>query len=372
MARKPRPIKYSILIVCEGTATEPNYFKGLSNEIRNLSTDFEEIIVAIDPKPKEDDPVPPANIPHKSARKKRELQQRDTIIKGEIEPQYAADPVRYVRTAQLGLADGTYEEAYAVFDQDGHPRRGEAYDLAEKEVNGKKVQIGFSSISFEHWVLIHFELNQTPFEKSECKDDAGRYLGCGMPGDTIGCRGNRCVAGYIRENDHHGYNKNGRTLWNDLRTRLTRASRHAAVLRNNALLTNPDLPIYDLNPYTDLDLVIGRILRLPSYMASVLGQTLLDQDINYRVDLPTDDTIRIHVENQKNEAFLFNSPVFFSDDNAEILGSSTLRKLLNPGGVANFDLEIPGLMDRASGYLNIQLGSDKILTVPLKQEFFTK
>jgi hypothetical protein len=364
MARKPRTTKFTILIVCEGTATEPNYFKGLADEVKTFITEFEDFIVEVDPKPKDDQVNSSAPSPHKSARKKRQLQHRDTIIEGEIEPQYAADPVRYVRTAQLGLLDGTYEEAYAVFDKDDHPKRKEAYDLAEEEVNGKKVQIGFSSISFEHWVLLHFELNVSSFEKSECKD-GGVYLGCGVPKDTIGCKGERCVVGHIREQEYHPYNKNGRTLWKDLRGRLTSAFRNAAILRHQQLLAHPDVPTYDRNPYCDLDLVISRILRLPSFVATGIGQPIVLQEIEYIVDLAESGKVAISIRNIQDKTQVITSNIWFSDGFAEKISASNFRKLLQPEAICTFEKEIPTSLDQPSRYINFEIGEEVILTVSL-------
>ncbi|MCB9232526.1 MAG: RloB domain-containing protein [Bacteroidia bacterium] len=262
MARKPRPLKRSILIVCEGTVTEPNYFFGLAREVRDNRNEFDETIIKIDPIPREESQPATESIPHKSARKKRPLQKRDSIIDGEVEAEFSADPVRYVRLAQLGLMEGTYEEAYAVFDKDGHPARKEAFDLAKNVINGQRVQIAFSSISFEHWILLHFEFCTIPFEKSECKDKTGRYLRCGASNLEEDCQGDRCVAGYIRIKGYLQFSKKGTNLWSDLRPHLNQAMKNSAQVRIWQQKNFPQTEIFDLNPWSDIDLLIGRFLRV--------------------------------------------------------------------------------------------------------------
>ena len=72
-----------------------------------------------------------------------------------------AVPLRYVALAQMIEEEKEmYEELWAVFDKDDHSHHKEAYEKAKDEVNGKKVNIGFTSRSFEHWLLLHFEKNK--------------------------------------------------------------------------------------------------------------------------------------------------------------------------------------------------------------------
>jgi hypothetical protein len=55
-----------------------------------------------------------------------------------------------------------FDELWVVFDKDGYTKHKEAFELAKS--NG--INVCFSSISFETWVLLHFELNCNSFEKS--------------------------------------------------------------------------------------------------------------------------------------------------------------------------------------------------------------
>lgn len=371
MARRKRTLPYNILVVCEGTVTEPNYFYGLSIEATGISDQEKQIVVHIDPKPRlAGEEVNGSS--HKSARKKRQLQKRDSIIEGEVEDEYTADPVRYIRLAQLELSDGTYDEAYAIIDKDGHPAAATAFELAEEDIDGKKVRIGFSSISFEQWVLLHFERSIYPFEKSECKDSKGRYLGCGTANVTHNCKGSRCVAGYIRAQNflsqagNPSYQKNGRTLWTDLRPNLDQAMRNAATLRQIQRNANPKSPIHELNPYSDLDLVIASILRLPSYAASEIGQTYPFRDLSFTFEKTASGGLSLRIDNSGGKTSIAKSRIYFSDKNGKSTnGDLTFRERLEPEEKHTVPIPIPTELDQKSGYVNLEISSTSILTLAL-------
>jgi hypothetical protein len=94
------------------------------------------------------------------------------------------------------LEDGTYSEVWAVFDKDGHPNHEEAFNLASTDIAGKKVNIAFTSIAFEYWILLHFESNDTAFVKSMCRQGKEYYY-CGLESHADDCIGAKCVCGRI-------------------------------------------------------------------------------------------------------------------------------------------------------------------------------
>lgn len=62
-----------------------------------------------------------------------------------------------------------YDEVWVFFDKDGHPKAKEAFEMARiTEIDGKKINIAFSSRCFEYYLLLHFEPLYRAFEKSEC------------------------------------------------------------------------------------------------------------------------------------------------------------------------------------------------------------
>ena len=132
-----------ILIVSEGSKTEPNYFREIRTAYR-LHT---------------------ANV--------------------EVHPsELGTSPIKVVQYAQKLFEKGdrhkniqqrAFERVYAVFDRDDHESYFEALDLAAS-LNGKlkndaKQQIHFQAIasvpSFELWLLLHFEDIQAPLHRDQ-------------------------------------------------------------------------------------------------------------------------------------------------------------------------------------------------------------
>jgi len=252
---------HTILIICEGTNTEPNYFKGIKEDVISQNIWTEGIAIDIRPKPPlEIESAEEKETPHKSKRKKRKLRNDDEVLPiSEIEEEYKAVPVRYVREAQQGLEDGTYDEVWAVFDKDYHPKHEDAFNLAQKDVNGKIVNIAFSSISFEYWVLLHFcRINQV-FLKSSCKVNS-KIINCGEGIHADDCYGVRCCSGFIKTNRYiPTYSKQSQIdLYALLKTHTKDAIINASWLRTY----QSDTPIYDLNPYTDVDFLVKYLFRI--------------------------------------------------------------------------------------------------------------
>ena len=59
------------------------------------------------------------------------------------------------------------DESWAVYDKDEHPKHEEAMAEAIKIIDGKKVNIAFSSRSFEYYLLLHFEYLYYSFDATE-------------------------------------------------------------------------------------------------------------------------------------------------------------------------------------------------------------
>ena len=128
--RKPLP---SVLIVVEGTRTEPQYFKALCARLKIAA----EVIVY---SPKATDPagLVRAAIDMKS-RRQREVRKSSTLV--------------------------AYDEVWAVFDQEEHLPKDNintAWQLAESH----KVKLAFSVPSIEFWFLLHCRQTAKPFATS--------------------------------------------------------------------------------------------------------------------------------------------------------------------------------------------------------------
>jgi hypothetical protein len=132
-----------ILIVSEGSKTEPNYFNEIRRKLR----------------------LPTANI--------------------EVQPsELGTDPIQVVKYAKELFESGdrhkriqsrAFEQVYAVFDRDDHRTYFDALLLAEsfngKLRNDNKQPISFKAIasvpSFELWLLLHYENIQAPIHRDE-------------------------------------------------------------------------------------------------------------------------------------------------------------------------------------------------------------
>lgn len=249
----------TILIVCEGEGTEPEYFK----EIRDILL-LNEVDVAIEIKPRPKDKFKKEKFKLRKGAIKREIRKPEIVLPiSEIEDKYTAQPTRYVREAQIGLKDNTYDEVWAIFDKDGHPKHKEAFELAEENVGGKKVNIAFNSIAFEYWILLHFESNQTAFVKSMCRE-AKDPLNCGSNKHHNDCKGVNCVCGRIVTQNFLDYEAGKKSFnFKKFHPNVNSAIERAILLRKSYIgNTNP---IYKLNPYTNTDRLVYKLLHLDKF-----------------------------------------------------------------------------------------------------------
>lgn len=268
MARKERQTKKNnIVIVCEGEDTEPAYLEDLKRAIKNSDGPYDEIRI-----------VPFGNeakmasardaLLKKHSRKLRtmnsplvRLSGKFYWVKEEVDvdtyERYKGQPTRYVREAQLFLEDG-YVEAWAVYDQDKFPDHEQARALAESDPN---LNIAFTSVSFEEWLLLHFERNEKPFPQSCCKKNK-KDIGCGdhKSGDENDCHGTLCIAGYLRENNLiPDFAKSNTNLFSKYTLkRLNLARVNASWVRT----LSPDKVVYQQNPYTDFDQLLSKLMGL--------------------------------------------------------------------------------------------------------------
>ena len=254
MARERRTTnKNNLVILCEGTETEVRYFKDLRNYVNSSNPDrFSDIKIV----PVVDDVVSTKS----SKRKQRTLASSSEYRYYEKEEtnadtykKYKSQPVRYVREVQLFMEEDGYMEGWAVFDRDTFTHHEEAFALAAS-VND--LHIAFSSYCFEEWFLAHFERNPHPFMVSVCKDSNDKDKGCGT-GVVDDCHGEICLAGRLRECKYiANYAKNQESIFeNYTLSHLESCYVNAAWMR-----TLSTEPIYQRNPYTDVDRLVKHLL----------------------------------------------------------------------------------------------------------------
>jgi len=126
-----RAIRERILIVCEGSKTEPNYFKSINNAL-------------------------PPNVVEIS-------------VEGEgFNTQSLVNRAKEYRD-QKANSDYPYDETWVVFDKDSFG--ADQFDNAIHSAEAAGIKVAWSNEAFELWYILHFEARQTGMSRSE-------YSGC--------------------------------------------------------------------------------------------------------------------------------------------------------------------------------------------------
>jgi len=255
--RKLRQLKQTIYIVCEGTNTEPIYFEAIGQQ----SDVSEKYGITVYPRKEDKD---------------------NASTKGG--ESIKTDAVNLVKIAQRERERKNYDEVWAVFDKDGYTKHKEAFLYAKKH----GVNLAFSSIAFEHWILLHYEQNRTAFPKSQNVID---YLE---------------QAGYFT-----GYSKKAHiSIYPRLQNLTQIAIENAAWLRMEMAkdLAAYDNKIYELNPYTTVDELVMKLLgfNLPY---GYIKETLTISDISITVNdvqRHCGITLSVSIFNHRNISYLVN------------------------------------------------------------------
>jgi RloB-like protein len=182
-----------IRLVCEGSTTEPNYFNGL---LRAQGLKISDAAY----KPKDHSPMGIA----KEAKRIYQEAVKAKIPKNKI---------------LIG----------AIFDHDGHANLANAIEM----LRDTPIQVGFSHICFEFWVLLHFEKTSRSFRN--CDE----------------------VIRYIQENHDAQYSKNN-DHFERLNKRIPTAIAHAKWLCDTHWQYD-ERPIWQLNPYTNIHEILQTI-----------------------------------------------------------------------------------------------------------------
>jgi hypothetical protein len=300
----------NILIICEGSVTEPQYFHQLRDYIIIQNIQY---YITIKPKPPAQLKLEIAAAGANNLRDGAVLRQvSDVLVSGDdymVEDEYGSQPTRYVREAQQGLLDGTYDEAWAIYDKDGHPNHPEAVALAISD-QAHRVHIGFSSIAFEHWLLLHFEYNTTAFIKSECRQQK-KVFNCGQHIHPTDCLGANCVSGYMKENGYIAPESNIKEIgFVDLSSMTNTALANAYQLRHNQLVANHGLPHYEINPITTVDRLVLKLLKEPLDLVWEYEQPFdLNAHIAFYFEV-NQRLLKITIENTGTSGYIFNEGDF--------------------------------------------------------------
>jgi hypothetical protein len=305
-------VKNAILIVCEGDRSEPNYFHKLREQILDKCADNTSIKIL---------PIPPEeqieedlnNFKVRKAGKKRQLIDISTIENNQIEDEYKAQPICYVRKAQLEQlqSKGLYDEIWVVYDKDGHPKQFEAFELSKKEDDyGKIINIAFSSISFEVWILMHFEKVIISHLKSQCKLSKKKTIDCGTHNEENDCSGEKCVCGYIVENKYLKYEKGKNFNFEMYDPYWQIALLNATKIREENKVNLATF--YNINPFTTLDRLVLKlkylcILNLEWKYTNIIN---LEKNISIQVFF-NDNKINFKIKNNSNQIYIIEKDRFF-------------------------------------------------------------
>lgn len=262
----------SIFIACEGRNSEPLYFESIAEQIEDEGN----LAVTIYPDRSHSNPK--------------------------------TDALGLIREAQS--RGDEFDELWVVFDKNGYTKHSEAFALAEGNGHRKKVNIAFSSIAFEHWLLLHFEKCATSFAKSDCKDAKEHALFCGTNRHEQDCHGERCVAGYIRQNNYcRDYAKsNNYSFYLNYKEKTEKALQNAAWLRfkTEQELTENGGKIYAINPYTDIDTLVKRLLGIQTnYIWARINEPIKVKDLMLKIE-NTPNSFIITITNKGKTVFVLN------------------------------------------------------------------
>ncbi len=234
--RKKRKLKKCIYIVCEGKNTEPIYLGGIKEQVEERNTNYVYDIILHDTK-------------HN-------------------------DPIGLVREAKKLLKEDKHAEAWAVFDKNGYTKHSNAFSMAKS--GNHKVNIAFSSIAFEQWVLLHFERSNIDYKK------AGNII--------IHLRKAKFVPNYSK--------KAKLNLYSILKDKTITAFENSAWLLSSMSnqINEKHGKIYNINPYTDVDKLVKKLLNY--------NEEIKWQSINNVIDFKNFFCQVIKLQKEKNKIYL--------------------------------------------------------------------
>jgi hypothetical protein len=191
--RGKRKVNKRLFIVCEGKKTEPYYFNKFIEGCNFRGKPVEVKVVKV-----------------------KKNTARELVDKAE------------------SLREIPGDEVWAVFDRNGYTKHKEAFQKAKN----KRVSIAFSSISFEYWILLHFEYTTRAFSNSEK------------------------IIDYIKSKSYIDYKKSDETIYDSIKERTQTAATNAGKVRKYQSGNNPNLEVYELNPYTNVDELLDSIKKV--------------------------------------------------------------------------------------------------------------
>lgn len=320
----------TILIVCEGHRSEPDYFQELRNEVLKRNSD---IFITILPIPKDEQIEIDNDINAFKLRRGAKKRQLKNAIKEEpeeyiVEDEYKAQPTCYVRKAQLGYFEKNFSELWAIYDKDGHADHENAYLLSTNtDICEKIVNIGFSSISFEQWILMHFESCSTVFSKSQCRDKNKNYFDCGTNSHADDCHGENCVVGKIVESKYLPYLKSKNFNYKDYSMHVLTAFENALISREVAA---NEIEFYLNNPYVSIDRLVFKLRHIDKVdlIWNYNNTVMINRNIFIKIDNNAYATKIIIFNNSPSSYILHQGTLQFIDFDFKILNENSTKTIV--------------------------------------------
>jgi len=124
---------------------------------------------------------------------------------------------------------------WVVYDKDGYTKHPVTFDTARSA----KIEIAYSAVSFEYWILLHFEYTSKVFDKSE---------------DVIS---------HLKDKGYLDYTKGDKEIYSQTKSLIQTAMKNAKSIQKYQASGNPHLrQIYKFDPYTDIDKLITAIRKM--------------------------------------------------------------------------------------------------------------
>ncbi len=311
--------KKSLLIACEGQ-TEERYFQAVGEHINEDSNYFIKVYIM------------------------------------ELEQGIRQDPVGLVKEAHGRRIKEGYDEAWAVFDRDrGNNSKPflEAFDFAHH--NG--ISIAFSSIAFEHWVLLHYCRSQQPFERSDCESR----------GDTCTCNGVTCVCAEIKKY-YAEYKKGSYKLYNTIKPFSNVAIENAAWLKCQMKKSLDEAKIYEVNPITTVDDLVRKLFDAPKIIFVTKNNKSTVNDYDLCVDSvekkATNLTVTITLLNKSGVIYIANNTIqaLIIDSNGLERGHTTDTTAILSGESGKIELVFNEVGDLSNPlHFSFKLGGDIVM-----------
>lgn len=197
------------------------------------------------------------------------------------------DPIGLINVAIERKDD--YDELWVVFDKNGYTKHKESFELAKKN----NINIAFSSIAFEIWVLLHFERSNDSFVKSANVISEKFH------------NNSKYIDDYAKSGDYSVFPK--------VQTKTIEAFKNASWLRNWLYSNNPKYSIYMVNPYTDVDALVKKLLLDEFiYEYREVGQNLIFDGVEMGVSIVNNEYV-IKIRNLTSRSLVLNEFSFYDD-----------------------------------------------------------